>query len=66
MISLLRTYNVQVDALRFEWDEVKAKENARKHGVTFDEARTVFYDEAAVEFSDPDHSDDEASLRHPC
>ena len=45
--------------LRFEWDEEKEKINIRKHGVSFDEARSVFYDENAVEFFDPDHSEDE-------
>ena len=45
--------------LDFEWDESKAKSNLTKHGVTFDEARTVFYDENALRFFDPDHSHDE-------
>lgn len=45
--------------LRFEWDEAKNKENIRKHGVSFDEARTVFFDENAVRFFDPDHFDGE-------
>jgi uncharacterized DUF497 family protein len=45
--------------LRFEWDEEKAKVNVRKHGVSFEEARTVFYDENAIQFCDPDHSEDE-------
>ena len=43
----------------FDWDPIKAKANARKHRVTFDEARTVFYDEAARIIDDPEHSDDE-------
>ena len=43
----------------FEWDRGKEKVNIRKHGVSFDEARTVFYDENAIQFFDPDHSDDE-------
>ena len=43
--------------LRFEWDEVKSRENKRKHGVSFEEARTVFYDDKAVEFYDDEHSD---------
>lgn len=43
--------------LRFEWDEDKDRENRRKHGVSFEEARTVFYDEDAVEFYDDEHSD---------
>ena len=42
--------------LRFEWDEVKNRESQRKHKVSFEEARTVFYDEDAIEFFDDDHS----------
>lgn len=45
--------------LRFEWDEIKAGTNFDKHGVTFEEASTVFYDEAAIIISDPDHSEEE-------
>lgn len=45
--------------LRFEWDPAKAAANARKHGVTFDEARSVFADERAKLIADPDHSGDE-------
>ena len=41
---------------RFTWDPDKAVENARKHGTTFDEARTVFSDEGALLIDDPDHS----------
>ncbi len=48
-----------MNELNFEWDNRKEKSNARKHGVSFDEARTVFYDERAIQFSDPDHSEDE-------
>lgn len=40
----------------FEWDSKKATENARKHGVTFDEACTAFGDPLAVLVPDPDHS----------
>jgi uncharacterized DUF497 family protein len=43
--------------LRFEWDPVKSKVNRDKHGVSFEEASTVFYDERAVEFYDEDHSE---------
>lgn len=43
--------------LRFDWDPVKAEENLRKHGVSFEEARTVFYDDFAVELYDDEHSD---------
>ncbi len=42
--------------LSFEWDPNKAISNKRKHGVTFDEAESVFYDEFARVISDPDGS----------
>ena len=45
--------------LIFEWDKLKENANIKKHGVSFEEARTLFYDENAVQFFDPDHSDDE-------
>ena len=43
----------------FEWDENKALANIKKHGVSFEEARAVFYDDYAVLFDDPDHSEAE-------
>ena len=43
-------------AIIFRWDETKAEANAHKHGVSFDEAQTVFLDDWAVVFPDPDHS----------
>ena len=45
--------------LHFEWDEQKAKANIKKHGISFDEAKTVFSDEHARLISDPDHSENE-------
>ncbi len=45
--------------MRFEWDASKEKTNRRKHGISFEEAQTVFFDEHAIQFFDPDHSDDE-------
>ena len=45
--------------IHFSWDNSKASLNKRKHGVSFEEAQTVFYDENAIEYFDPDHSDDE-------
>jgi uncharacterized DUF497 family protein len=48
-----------MSTLRFEWDEQKAIVNAKKHGVSFDEARSVFVDERAKLIDDPDHSEDE-------
>lgn len=45
--------------LRFEWDLRKAAGNLRKHGVSFDEAQTVFADEHALLINDPEHSTQE-------
>lgn len=45
--------------LTFEWDERKNKENQKKHGVSFEEAQTVFFDENAIEFFDNAHSTEE-------
>ncbi|XPS85053.1 conserved uncharacterized protein, DUF497 [Desulfosarcina variabilis str. Montpellier] len=43
--------------LRFEWDPIKSKANREKHGISFEEAATVFYDEWAIEFYDDDNSE---------
>lgn len=43
----------------YEWDPTKAKVNLRDHGVSFEEAATVFLDPLAVTYPDPDHSDEE-------
>jgi uncharacterized protein len=45
--------------LSFEWDEVKATGNYEKHGVTFEEGVTIFYDPLSVSINDPDHSANE-------
>ncbi len=45
--------------IRFEWDDNKNTINKRKHGVSFEEAQTVFYDPDALVISDPDHPIDE-------
>ena len=45
--------------LVFEWDKKKVNANIKKHGISFEEARTTFYDENAIQFYDPDHSEDE-------
>jgi uncharacterized DUF497 family protein len=45
--------------ITFAWDEKKNEENQRKHGISFDEAKTVFVDEYALLTGDPDHSSDE-------
>ena len=56
---MIRTYNVCMDSMKFEWDALKAKANIEKHGVSFEEARTVFFDEHAKLIGDPDHSENE-------
>ena len=43
----------------FDWDENKNKINLEKHGITFEEASTVFFDDRAIIFDDPEHSIDE-------
>jgi len=48
-----------MSSLQFEWDDRKAAANLKKHGVSFDEARSVFLDDRARLIDDPDHSDDE-------
>ena len=45
--------------LRFEWDEAKNASNQKKHGISFDEAKTIFTDQFARLIADPDNSDDE-------
>ena len=45
--------------IEFEWDERKNQNNNKKHGINFDEAKTVFYDENALEYYDDSHSENE-------
>lgn len=45
--------------MRFDWDENKAVSNLSKHGVSFEEAKTVFDDPLYIDFYDPAHSDEE-------
>lgn len=45
--------------MRFEWDAAKNAANEKKHGVSFEEARSVFFDDAAILFDDPDVVDGE-------
>ena len=49
-----------MSTLQFEWDARKATANEKKHGISFEEARSVFFDERARLIDDPDHSEDEA------
>ncbi|TVL95418.1 MAG: hypothetical protein CV087_24350 [Candidatus Brocadia sp. WS118] len=44
--------------IKFEWDETKNIANQKKHDISFEEAKTVFYDENARLIADPDHSSD--------
>lgn len=48
-----------MSTLHFEWDDRKAAANAKKHGVKFEEAKSVFVDERAKLIDDPDHSEAE-------
>jgi uncharacterized DUF497 family protein len=50
---------VNMKWLSFEWDSQKSTSNRRKHGISFEEAQTVFADENALLIDDPDHSQDE-------
>ena len=43
--------------IQFEWDSRKAASNLKKHGISFNEAKSVFFDEFAVQFYDPDNSE---------
>ena len=51
--------------LSFEWDEKKNQINREKHGIDFDEAKTVFYDDNAILFDDPEHSMEEERFLIP-
>ncbi|MFZ4536093.1 BrnT family toxin [Propionivibrio sp.] len=48
-----------MSAPHFEWDDDKATANVKKHGISFEEAKSVFQDERAKLINDPDHSEDD-------
>ena len=48
-----------MDDIRFEWDQNKNLANVKKHKISFEEAKTVFFDESARVIPDPEHSDNE-------
>ena len=48
-----------MEAIQFEWNEEKNRANIKKHGISFEEAKTVFYDENARIINDSDHSEEE-------
>lgn len=52
-------YNVHIRGVKFDWDDKKNRTNSRKHSVTFEEAESVFLDDDAIRFEDPDHSTEE-------
>jgi hypothetical protein len=58
-LAIRYNYNVVMSSLRFDWDFRKAAANEKKHGVSFEDAKSVFYDEHARLIDDPDHSGDE-------
>ena len=45
--------------IRFDWDDRKSKANLKKHGISFEESQSVFFDEEALVYDDPSHSVDE-------
>jgi uncharacterized protein len=53
------SYILGMSDLHFEWDETKARGNVKKHGISFEEAKSVFLDDQAVMIPDPDHSIEE-------
>lgn len=58
-IKIHCSYTYSVTKLRFDWDARKNTANKRKHGVSFEDARTVFYDDRALLIEDPDEEKQE-------
>lgn len=52
--TLCYNYNVIMSGLSFEWDELKSSSNKKKHGLSFEEAKTAFFDENALLIHDPE------------
>jgi uncharacterized protein len=52
-------YTINMKYIQFEWDETKNSSNITKHHISFEEAKTVFYDPHARIITDPEHSDSE-------
>lgn len=57
-----KTHVGVLDMLKFEWDTAKAIANTSKHGVSFEEAASIFGDSLAITFPDPDHSEGESRM----
>lgn len=58
-LKLQCSYTRSVANLRFDWDARKNAANKRKHGVSFEDARTVFYDDRALLIEDPDEDEED-------
>ena len=58
-IPLHCSYTRFAKKLRFEWDTRKSTANKRKHGISFEEARTVFYDDRAILIEDDDNDEED-------
>jgi uncharacterized DUF497 family protein len=56
---MYNVHMVSLGAVKFVWDETKNAANKRKHGISFDEALTVFFSAPLLVFHDPEHSEDE-------
>ena len=52
----------EIEGQFFVWDKIKAENNKAKHGISFEEAASVFTIDGAEEFEDDEHSDDEGRL----
>jgi hypothetical protein len=57
--KLQHIYNVFMNSISFSWDDQKNIANQKKHRISFEEAQSVFFDEHAIEYYDPDHSESE-------
>lgn len=55
----MESHKYNVCMIKFEWDEVKAAANLKKHQVSFEEAKSIFFDEFGLQFFDDEHSNDE-------
>lgn len=58
-IYVYAIHMIMYGIISFQWDDRKAESNAKKHGVSFEEASTVFYDPHALRINDDAHSDEE-------
>jgi len=57
--KLQHIYNVFMNSTSFSWDDKKNIANQKKHRISFEEGQSVFFDEHAIEYYDPDHSESE-------